>query len=378
MDGVTLPSGLASAAFGLATRRGFFDYLRAVALILFILLMVAWTIDLAKSLPELRRVAEDRGAPLHGIAARYLFYRTVDMVTRLLPMACFFGAFIAEIRRRLTLETVILHAAGASTLRLLAGALWLGLLLGALQTALEARWRPAVIWAQVEFGVGDYARRFGPGWLNTPRWFVTEDMAIRGEVLREAAPHMRDVKVFAGIRAPELKQVFSAETMRPGPAPFTWRLEGVTRWDGGSFRGTPSADVTIETKLLPEMLTYLDVLKFNLPGSSLAAFAALPEPIPEVETAKWRRLTAWALPGALILFGAGLARMGFDGRRAVVPRLIGLAAFGYVVVVSVKVFWKVGEMGALPAPIAASAGMSLALGALLVFPLATKVRHLVF
>lgn len=349
--------------FGVAARRAFVDYASTIGAVLFILLMIAWTIDLAGQLNELQRVAKDRNTGFAAIAAPYLGYRTVDIVTRLLPMACFFGAFIAEIRRRVAFETVILSAAGASTLRLMMGALWLGLILGAVQTALEAKWRPAAIWAQVEFGVGGYARRFGDGWLPGPRWIVTDGRALRGDVQRGSEPEMRNVLLFSGTGGEELDQVLSANRMAPAETRFDWQLTGVTAWASGDAQGTLVDDQTIRLDIVPETLRYFGVLEFNLPTHALHALRSQPNsvPTPGADTALWRRRTAGALPLALILLGSVLARAGFDGRRAVLPRLIALAALGYVLVVSIKVFWKVGEHGSLAAPLAATAGVGLAL-----------------
>jgi len=354
---------LRSLLFGIATRRAVIDYLRAVVLVMFILLVIAWTIDLAQNFAELRRASVDRDVPLVSILFPYLGYRAVDIMTRLLTMACFFGAFFAEISRRLKLETVILTAAAASPLRLMAGALWLALILGILQGGLEARWRPSAVWAQVKLGVGDYAHRYEPRWLSYPSWIVNDDVAIRGIVHRSQNPEIRDVMVFTGIRGLRLKNIYRAGRMIPTSVPFEWRLQDVTSWPAGQLDGVPTEDLTLKIELIPEMLTYFGVLKFNLPSKALYRFQILPDEIsgPEVSTAIWRRRTAWILPGAFLILGICLAQRGFEGRQMVIPRLIGLAAFGYIIVVAIKVFWALGESAILPAPVATLASIALAL-----------------
>lgn len=356
---------LRGALFGLATRRAAIDYAIAVGLILFILLMVAWTIDLAQHLPSIQNKAQSEGRPLAPLALKYLGLRSVDMVARLLPMACFFGAFLAEIRRRLTLEAVILFASGATPLRLFAALFWVGLALGALQTALEARWRPAAIWVQVDLGLGAYAHRFGPRWVDDNHWFLMDDMAIRGSFRRAADPHFRNAYIFEGLSAEVLSRVYSAKTVTPVNGGAGWRLSGVTVWNAEDASGQPSEDIILDLDLVPEMLQYSGVQEFNLPAPALRALSQMPSgpPYPGVRLAEWRRLTAWLLPVSLLVLGVTLARSGFDGRRANVPQLIGLAAIGYVLVVSIKVFWQLGELGSLAAPLAASGGALLALGA---------------
>ena len=55
------------------------------------------------------------------------------------------------------------------------------------------------------------------------------------------------------------------------------------------------------------------------------------------------------MPGALALLAVCLAQNGYSGRQPNVPRLIAMAVFGYIVVTSIKVFWALGELGAMPA-----------------------------
>lgn len=353
----------------IATRRALTDYLKFVGLVLFILLTIAYTIDLAEHFPRIRRTADHRGVSLPSLLGPYLAQRGADIVTRMLPVAIFFGTFLAEIARRLRLETVILAAAGASRLRAHAGVIWLALLLGGANWALEAHLRPAAIWAQVETGLGDYASRFKRSWRHEV-WFVLGDTAIRADVLRDANPEMRNLLIFDGVRSAQLGTITGAERAVPTATPYIWHLTGVTRWEA-VFEGNArisrqdSADMVLE--LIPEQLQYRRVAPFYLPNEPLRRLAALRAP-PEgleaaVASARWRRWTAWILPGIIALLGASMAHPGFDGRRVLIPRLIALAVFGYAYVVSIRAFWTLGELGSLAAPVAICA--PLGLGALL-------------
>lgn len=346
-----------NAFVGIATRRAVYDYLRFVLLIMFILLAIAWTIDLAENFGAIRREAVERGLPVYQILLPYLTYRSADMLTRMLPMASFFGVFLAEIARRARLETVIFQTAGASPFRMMTSVLIFGLIVGMLQQQLESRWRPAAVAAQVDLGLGGYANRFARVWLDKPAWFLAGDTAIRAQVFRDAAPAMRDVLIFTGLRAPRLQTIYAAKRAFPTREPFMWRLQGVEKWytAAGDKNSVAMPDMTLRLELIPEQLTYYTVPGFYLPTDPLRRLQQIstdPQTATGANVAVWRRRTAWILPGALALLAVSLSRSGYSGRQPNVPRLVALAVFGYLSVVSIKVLWAVGELGGLAAPVA--------------------------
>lgn len=351
------------ALTGRTTRRALMDYLKMVALIMVVLLMIAWAIDLADNLNAIRRDARARDVPVLSLLAPYLTYRTADMVTRMLPMACFFGVYLAEIGRRLRLETVILKAAGASPLRLLAGVLLFAVLTGVLQHKLENTWRPAAVVAQVELGHGAYARRFSLDWTTEHRWVVTGDVAIRGQVRRAPPGTMRDVLIFVGIRSHRLETIYAADRLVPGAEPGEWIAKQGTRWqataDGERVEPFESRSLTLD--LIPEQIAHIGVPAFYLPAPALHAIATMRDAptAPGADLAIWQRLSAWTLPGTFALLAFCLANAGFSGRRPDIPRLVALACLGYVSVVSVKVFWALGELAVISAPVAVFASVGL-------------------
>lgn len=347
--------------FGIATRRALSDYVLATLLILFILMAIAYTIDLAKWFPQLRRTAESRDVSLWSLLLPYLGQRGVDIVTRMLPVAAFFGPFIAEIARRLRLESVILATSGASPLYSRAALLWLAVLLGALSWGLEARWRPAAVWAQVDSGLGDYAGRFRRDWISD-RWFIRGDMAIRADVLRTETPELRDVLIFEGVGSGEMTAIRGARRIVPLDAPYRWRMEGVTEWRDGPAETSGATVLDVTLPLVPEQLTYYGIVPAMLPPGALQAMAdpsAEPRNLSAVRTAIWRRWTAMFVPGAIAYLAIALANLGFDGRRALIPRLIGSGALGYSAVVSVKVFWSLGHLGLLSPMLSVSVSLLL-------------------
>lgn len=344
---------LVTTFFGIATRRALRDYVAHVALMVFILMIIAWTIDLAGSFPGIRKDAAAREVPVWQITLPYLAYRAADILARTMPMACFFGVFLAEFRRRGRLETVIYAVGGASPVRLLAPVVLFGLMVGTLQHQLEARWRPAAVAAQVELGHGSYARRFAKRWTWHYPWFISGDTAVRAMVLRDDEPAMRDLLIFKGLRAGDLQQVYSANRAEPTGTPGEWRLSDAQLWDiaAGSDGYVALAETTIELDLIPEQLRYLDIPGFYLPDAPLRAIARMRDATrsaADADVAIWRRRTAWALPGVVALLAVVLAKSGYSGRRPNIPWLIGLALAGYIAVISIKVLWSVGELGALP------------------------------
>ena len=352
--------------FGVATRRAVMDYLRAVGLILFILLAIAWTIDLADNFAPIRADAQAKGVALYELLLPYLTYRTADMVTRMLPMACFFGVFLAEIARRGRLETVIFTAAGASPLRMLVSVLIFGVLVGALQQRLEESWRPAAVAAQVELGHGSYASRFAPNWTRHHAWFLNGDIAIRAQVLRADPPALRDVLIFTGLQEDRLRTIYAADRVDPSDQRFQWHLSGVEIWNAAAGEETSeqAPDQTITIELIPEQLTHYDVPGFYLDTAELQELATMRGigTSADADTALWRRWTAWLLPGSLALLAVCLTKPGYSGRQINIARLIALAVLGYAAVVSIKVFWAVGELGGLPAPLAVLGSVAVILG----------------
>ncbi len=339
---------LRTAFLGIATRRALIEYLLAVLAVLFILTMVAYTIDLARIFPSIRWQATYQETTLPSVLLPYLWQRGIDIVTRMLPVAVFFGPFLAEISRRMRLESVILATAGAGPGHRLAALLWLALILGGLLTGLEARWRPEAIQAQVKTGLGDYGERYRDRWLDG-RWIVSGDIAMRADMKRGTEPEMRNLLVFSGIGATELTSVLGAERAVPTDTPDVWRLEGVSEWTPATGADLLTARST-ETELLltTAQLAHFGIAPYILSTAELRELARAPTAthyLPGIRTALWQRRLAVFLPGAVAFLAVAFAALGFDGRRMLYPRLIALAAGGYILTVSIKVFWALGQQG---------------------------------
>ncbi len=347
---------------GRAMRLALREHITAFAGVLAVLIFVALMIDFAESFDSIREAAEDRS--LLVVVAKYALYRVADIVARLMPVAALLGAFLAEIRRRALLETVILSAAGVSALPTIAALAWIGLVTGALEWKLERDWRPAAVFAQVDLGAGAYAERYSPGLTEDQHWFVREDAAIVGRVLVGDRPELRDASYFTGLRGDGFDRLVRADRVHPVGG-GTWRFEDAEIWtvtEDGRLVGRPSPALELPLWFAPNRLEYLKPSPFYLPQRVLLARAAADPGDPEIQTTLWRRQTAWLLPGLFAFLGATLAMTGFRGRVTRVPILVAMAFGGYLVTLSLKVFWALGELGSLAAPVAVLATPGLALG----------------
>ncbi len=336
---------------GTAARQIILLHLRMIGFVMFVLLTVAIAIDLTNNLEDVRRHAEQTGAPFVPLLPESLGYRAIDIVTRLLPMASLAGAFLPELFRHQRMENVILSAAGAGPSLVYGALLTVALLIGSVQASLEGWLRPTAIWAQVDLDLGSYAGRFRRGLIG-PEWFTDETRAIRATVMRSDVPELRDVMVFDGIEQETLNSIVFAETAVPGDTPTAWILRDVVLW-----KGEPGAVMQPEQleslemvfPLLPTHLQYHGVLGFYLPSAPLREIADFRERAQwaDAETAVARRYLAFLLPGVFAFLGATLSQAARSGRFISWWRLLPLGTTGYVTLVSVKSFWALGEFGVL-------------------------------
>ena len=343
--------------FGTAARRVTFEYLTVVSLVLFLLLATAWTVDLAKNFQFLRNDALEQDISIFRLFFPYMTYRAADILVRLFPVGCYFGIFIAEILRRGRLETVVLSSVGVSPLRLVAPIVIFGLVAGAFLYKLEESWRPAAIWAQVDMGHGEYSRRFASHWMHEPSWFLYGDVAVKGQVYRGDPPAMRNVQIFFGLQQDKLDKVYAAETMTAGDTPKEWHLSNVTIWDSQQTEAMAESipNLTVELALIREELVFYGVPGFYLPNSTLSALTKAhigSRTQIGAEAATWRRYVVGLVPFVVGFLAVSLARLGYTGRTINVSRMLGFGAAGYICVVSLKVFFAIGEIGGLSAPMA--------------------------
>lgn len=346
---------------GIAARNIAATHLRAIAFVMLVLLTVAIAIDLAKTVDGIRAQAVEDGRVMFALMGEYLWYRAVDIVARMLPMACLAGSFLAELLRHQRMENVILATAGAPPTLTFAALLAVAAVTGSVQVTLEGWLRPKAVFAQVDLQLGAYAARFQSGDLGT-QWIVEGDRAIQARILRSDTPELRDVRVFEGVGQTQLRRVISAARAVPSQTPGNWVLYDATVWSGAAgnpgspMRATHHAKLPLALSMTTAHLRYYGIYGFYLPNAPLRQIAALKGTVraADAQTALVRRFTALFLPGVFAFLGASLAQAGRNGRFFAWWRLLALGTFGYVCVVSVKTFWSLGEFAVL-SPLAATA-----------------------
>jgi lipopolysaccharide export LptBFGC system permease protein LptF len=368
--------------FGVSTRAALGLYIRASLLVMFILLVIAIAIDLAQSLGWITDRAQQLDVPRAQVMAPYLLYRSVDIVTRLFPQACFFGLFFAEIIRARRYERIILALAGVSPAISLSGVMVFALFAGMFQVFAESWARPAAVFAQVDLDVGVYAHRFHPRLRGNSDWFISGDNVMRARVKTGPDPELRDVEVFRGLNRNRLTSIVMAERAVPTDEARIWRLSNVVTWtaapEGPDYLTKAEDTADIRINLLPIQLEYHGIAAFYLHGKTLAKFAAIRDAptTADADLAIWRRWSAIFLPGVFAFMGASLAQIGYPGNRQHAPRLVAFAVFGYLSIVSIKIFWSLGERSILSAPASVMTPLIFVAGIGILAQLAQTARKL--
>ncbi len=367
---------------GIAVRAMVRGDLAAIGFMMFILLVVALTIDLAKWLHTVRARAEATDSALWQVLFPYIGYRSADIVTRLLTMACVAGGFVVTLLRHQRLDDVVLAAAGASPSLRLTALLISGVLLGTVQMAGENWLRPSAVKAQVAANLGDYGNRYHQTDVGT-QWVLTDTRALRATVTRGPEAHFSNLMLFDGIDQPELTFVLHAENVTPRGLFNVWTLKNVTIWEPGVTE-PPDFEQSLDFALNIsfEKLRWFGIDGYYLPNdvARVIAVTDTSETTPtaaDAATALAVRKAAIFLPGIFAFLGVSLASLGTRGRRLSPFRLLALATVGYLSVVSVKVFWALGIHGVFSPMLAASlpALFALGLAALLQLHLAGYLPH---
>lgn len=351
---------------GLAVRAMVRGDLAAIGFMMFILLVVALTIDLAKWLDTVRARAEATDSPLWQVLLPYIGYRSTDIVTRLLTMACVAGGFVVTLLRHQRLDDVVLAAAGASPSLRLTALLISGLLLGTVQMAGENWLRPAAVEAQVAANLGDYGNRYHDTDVGT-QWVLTDTRALRASVTRGPETQLSNLMLFDGIDQPALTHVLHADTATPRGLLNVWTLKDVTIWDTTQKSPEIEPKLDLATNISAEKLRWYGIDGYYLPNDVARIIAATDtsEATPtaaDAATALAVRKVAIFLPGIFAFLGVSLASLGTQGRRFSPFNLLALATVGYLAVVSVKVFWALGIHGVVPPVMAATLPAFFALG----------------
>lgn len=358
-----------------ATRLALRGQARLLAAVSATVLFVALAIDLADTLDA--ALAQQSATGERDTLLRYLLYRSADIVLRQMPIIVLITGFIAEALRIRSGEATVFSAAGATLAPAVAAVLILAIALGVVQAGLEARWRPAAVWAQVDLGLGSYARRFGVQWSG-PQWLTLAEGALRAEVLMGAEPRLREIIYLPPNAAPMpggAITMIEAPLATPAPTGNTgntgWVFQDATLWIGAPPERAAFHEVLpVTLDLDPVAMRYLNVPAFYHEPQVLAHLS-VHSPSADIATANWRRGLAAALPGAYLLLGVTLAAVSVPVRGIRIVPLLAALFVAYLSTVSLRAFWALGEMGALPAGLAVATPLAMVwiIGAVLILRL---------
>ncbi|MCP4819140.1 MAG: LptF/LptG family permease [Shimia sp.] len=347
---------------GLAVRLVMRSYVLSVGFVMFALLVVALSIDLTKVLDSLRNKAANTDTALWRVLLPYSSYRAVDIVTRLLGTACVIGGFLATLLRHQRREDVVLAAAGMSPRFHFTALIATAVLFGSIQFGFQNWLRPAAVSAQIEAQLGRYGSWFGRTEL-TNQWILGDDIALLATVNRGENAGLQNLRVFEGLSAPTLTRLIEARSAYPDQDSGKWVLENATVWtDANGFVPTVQETVLLPLPLNAASLEWYEVHGFYLPNRVAREVAKLTgtTAASDAATTLAFRKMALFLPGILILLGGSLAQIGISGRQFNAPRLLALAAAGYLTVVVVKSFWILGINGRIAPQLAATLPLAIA------------------
>ncbi len=358
---------------GVAVRSMVRAYISAIAFVMFTLLVIALTIDLGNMLENVRARAAAENEPLWRVLIPYMSFRAVDIITRLLGMACLAGALVATLLRHQRLEDVVLSAAGAPPTLTLSALLIVGVIIGAVQFSFQNWLRPLAVATQTEMQLGRYGKRFGQTELGE-RWFVSDTTALRAAVTRGHSAALTDIQLFEGINTGQLDRIILAHRAEETETRGVWRLTNATIWGGTGGNLTRTEDeIDVALPLNRDRVQWYGVQGHYLPNSAARQIAQLDgiHAARDAATVLAARKMSFFLPGIFALLGVSLARTGTRGRRLAPFRLLAFGAMGYVVLVSVKVFWALGMHGSLPPTLAAT----IPIAAALIFAVLLQLRQ---
>jgi lipopolysaccharide export system permease protein len=347
------------------------SYARNILWVAMAFLTIALTMDLSPRVAKIAASAPQNDGFSAALAIlRYSALRSIDILDRLLIIATFFGALMAEVVHIRSRERITVWNAGRSPLQCIVPALIVGTLAGALQFTLDVYGRPAAVMTQIAERLGDYGDRFGDR-TTGHRWFVSGNDVFFARIEFGPIPVLRDVTVYRLTEEGRLHELISAETARPTEDVRRWAFSDGMKWQEPGSLSAAAAEPNgpafterqqkrfamelVELNLDPVWINNFQIFAKLLPQSVLLKLAKTDIPsFPTFEYRTWVqvRYAQAFLPVVMALlactFSMLLMRYKINWNA-----LFRIALVGYAGHVNMKVFVMLGERGWLPAPIAA-------------------------
>ena len=399
--GTPRPREVLVAPFGWYSRYRLRQYLEHTLLVTVALLAIGLTIDLSKFSKILAQNPDAVGiwAVIH--VTWYLALRATDILTELLPVACFLGLFSAEVAHTRSRERLMIWNSGRSPSQCLAPIILFGICMGGIQLTLDLYVRPAAVMTQIASHLGIYGEIYD---RKAPRdiWIATQNDVIYATAKFGPPPILRDLTIYRLGANRRLQAVITARTAIPTGEQGEWIMQEGSRWeaaadelDRSDFLQRPwspsSSDNAVDFReeklalnIAPLWLANYGIPPRNLPHATLRSIANLTNGFPnsgpsinEYQTWVQFRYARSFFTAALILFTGGISflfmtyRINFEGLMSVVMA-------GYIVHVAFKVFLVLGEYGYL-GPVVASWSIPIFLliitAIMLLIPQRQKIIH---
>ena len=233
--------------FGLHTKHMFAAYLRDSTLTMSALLVIALSMDLAQYLIGV--LTADRGDSALGsmlYLGWYISLRSTDIVTEFLPLACFFGVFVAEVRHTLSHERMIMLITGRAPFQCLSPLALFAVMIGLIELMLIIYLRPAAVMQQTTAHLGHYGEIFDRGPTAGRKWIATGNTLIRAEIEFVSSPQLREVQIFRMGNEHQLREVIVAASAAAVDDGENWILRDGWRW---SLEPGVAASGSLQTEL---------------------------------------------------------------------------------------------------------------------------------
>ena len=376
------------APFGFYTRYLLRTYLRQVGSILAVLWLVALTIDI---MPQIGLLLDD--APAHPARVILLFciLRTPWLLVPLIPFATFLGILMAEYLQTRSGARILIWNSGRSPLGCLVPALLLGLILGSVDTFLDAWASPASMEIQTRDRLGRDGQRLDRSRASDFQWISLPDGLLRTRVLQaDGLVELKDLSFFHFQGPGKLVELIHAKEARQVPGSPFWRVSDGKFWGGGAgdlgmtenilFGGPPTTFLKHDLQLSVDTL-WLSVIGMEpqyVPFRIIRTLADRPPQgyDPAVYRTREQAIFADAVLVIMMAVAASILSTVLLTGSGILTSVTKILLVGYVVHSVGRACILFGENGVLPAVIAAWAVPAVLACGIMIFLKYKSVRTL--
>ena len=355
------------------TRYVLAGYLRHVAMVSTVLLIIALTIDLW---PQIDLVTGPPGGSIRDAAwhvLRFSALRAPGLIAPLLPFSTYLGVAWAEIAFARAGERMFVWNTGRSPLQCLQAALLLGVILGPVEFVLDAYLGPSAMAEQMRERIGLDGQRLDRTRVADIHWIASSTGLLKAEIEYGPPPVLRDLTFFKLDDQNRLIEIDRARSAQQVPGSKSWLMRDGSFWlpvhgsgggnspvlsfpgeDPGSHKMVPFAERTVVLDIAPLWLSVFGMEPQYLPISDLRAL----EPFDQAPLSRGLYRTRIQvlygealLPGAMALLAASLTILLLPYNVTLRP-VFGIVMAGYMAHAVTKACLLMGQNGYMPAVLA--------------------------